>query len=90
MEEDTKFERYRDTQEFREKKILKKKNIEKYYSILLKKNLRVQQKPEKGKRKEEAKLGVFNGSVFFLQALFGWGSGFEKMDLEGFEWIVWG
>jgi len=22
--------------------------------------------------------------------LFGWGSGFEKMDLKGFGWIVWG
>jgi len=26
----------------------------------------------------------------FHKALFGWGSGFEKMDLKGFEWIVWG
>jgi len=26
--------------------------------------------------------------LVLLKALFGWKSGFEKMDMKGFEWIV--
>ena len=54
---------HRNSQKFKEKKILRK-NIENYYSFSVKKS--------KGpvettiKRKQEAKLGIFNGFVFFL------------------------
>ena len=55
---------HRNSYKFREKKILRK-NVEKYYSFSVEKKSKGRIETTR-KRKQEAKLGIFNGFVFFL------------------------